>query len=178
MSQGLAPALEKRIGSIVGFSSRWLAITGGLLLLGLSVMTLVSVVWSIRGDFELVSAGTAIAVFYFLPYAHYRRGHVVVEVFVVWAGPRLRAFMAIIANLLMTAAALLIAWRLQVATLDKVDNGQTTFMLLMPVWWAYAACAIGAWAMVVVSLYTVWRSINEWLAGGEPPVEHADAGAM
>lgn len=176
MPRGLAPSLEQRIGSIVGRVSLWLALAGGLLLLGLSVMTLVSVIWSIRGDFELVSAGTAIAVFFFLPYAQYRRGHVVVEIFVAWAGPRLKAFLAILGNVLMTAAALLIAWRLQIATLDKVGNGQTTFMLAMPVWWAYAACAVGAWATVLTSLYTVWRSINEWLGGGEPPSEHAEIG--
>jgi len=144
----------------------------------LSLMTIVSVIGRgassavdalgpVRGDFELVIMGTAIAVFAFLPYAQYRRGHVAMEIATNWASPRTKAFLAMIANILMSAASILIAWRLHVGLLDKIDNGETTFIVGIPTWWAYAGCAVGAWTMVVASIYSVWRSLNEWLGEGE-----------
>lgn len=185
-SAGLAPALEARIGAVVGQLSKWLATAGALLLLGLAVMTIVSVLGRaaytnfgvlrpIRGDFELVGMGTAIAIFAFLPYCQYRRGHVAVEVATDWAGPRTKAFLGMIANVVMTAAAAFIAWRLHAGLLNKMDNGETTFIIGVPTWWAYAACAVGAWATVVVTAYTVWRSLNEWLGEGEPRQGNAEA---
>ncbi|MHA1560391.1 MAG: TRAP transporter small permease [Alphaproteobacteria bacterium] len=177
-SRGFAPALEARVGGIIGRWVLWLAILGGLVLVALAMMTVVSVVGRgtssafdvlgpVRGDFELVIMGTAIAVFAFLPYAQYQRGHVAVEIATQWASPRAKAFLAMIANALMSAIAFLIAWRLHVGLLDKIDNGEITFIVGIPTWWAYAGCAVGAWTMVVASLYTVWRSLNEWRGEGE-----------
>lgn len=177
-SKGFAPALEARIGGIIGKWVLWLAILGGLVLVALALMTIVSVtgraassafgvLGPVRGDFELVIMGTAIAVFAFLPYAQYQRGHVAVEIATQWASPRTKAFLAMIANILMSAAAFLIAWRLHVALLDKIGNGETSFIVGIPTWWAYAGCAVGAWTMVVASIYTVWRSLNEWRGEGE-----------
>lgn len=176
---GLAPLLEERVGVVVGGFARWLAIVGGLLLVALSLLTIVSVagrslfqsfgfLGAIRGDFELVIMGTAIAIFAFLPYTQFRRGHVAVEVATGWASPRTKAFLAMIANILMSAVALLIAWRLHVGLLDKIENGETTFIVGFPTWWGYAGAAVGAWSFAVVSLYTIWRSLNEWLGDGEP----------
>ena len=177
-NRGFARELEARVGRIVGRWVLWLAVAGGLVLAALAVMTITSVIGRgassafdvlgpVRGDFELVIMGTAIAIFAFLPYAQYRRGHVAVEIATRWASPRTKAFLAIIANTLMTAAAFLIAWRLHVGLLDKIDNGETTFIVGIPTWWAYAGCAVGAWTMVAASLYTIWRSLNEWLGEGE-----------
>lgn len=177
-NRGFAPALEARVGDIVGKWVLWLALLGGLILVTLALMTIVSVagrsassafglLGPVRGDFELVVMGTAIAVFAFLPYAQYHRGHVAVEVATQWASPRAKAFLAMIANVLMSAAAFLIAWRLHAGLLDKIDNGEISFIVGIPTWWAYAGCAVGAWTMVVASLYTVWRSLNEWRGEGE-----------
>jgi len=185
-SRGIAPRLEQHVGVVIGLLALWLAIIGGLVLVGLALMTIVSVsgraaytnfevLGPIRGDFELVTVGTAIAVFSFLPYAQFRRGHVAVEVATNWASPRTKALLAMIANTLMSAAAFLIAWRLHAGLLDKFDNGETSFILDIPAWWGYAASAVGAWSFFIVSVYTIWRSLNEWLGEGEP--RHADGEA-
>ncbi len=177
-SRGLAPKLETRIGGIIGRWALWLAVLGGLLLVALALLTIVSVVGRgasssfgvlgpVRGDFELVIMGTAIAVFAFLPYAQYRRGHVAMEIATNWTSPHTKALLAMIADVLMTGAAFLIAWRLHAGLLDKIGNGETTFIVGIPTWLGYAGSAVGAWTMVAVSLYTVWRSLNEWLGGGE-----------
>ena len=67
----------------------------------------------------------------------------------------------------MTAAAALIAWRLQAGMVDKAAYLETTFILRLPVWWGYAGSLVGAWSFALVGLYTAWRSLNEWMGRGE-----------
>lgn len=182
---GLAPRLERRVGRIVGWIAWGLAIVGGLILVGLVVMSVISItgrglatysrtfpflrgLGPVPGDFELVEAGTAIAVFAFLPWCQLRRGHVTVDVFLFWASERTRAVLSLIGNILMTGAAAFIAWRLTFGLMDKISFRETTMILGMPVWYGYTVALVGACAFAVVSLYTVWRSINE-VARGEDP---------
>ncbi len=184
-SAGLAPGLERRVGAVVGRLAMALAVVGGLILVALVVMSVVSIAgrglgtfsrtlpvgWAgpVPGDFELVEAGTAVAVFAFLPWCQFNRGHITVDVFLFWAGPRARAVLSLAGNLLMTGAAAFIAWRIHGGLMDKLRYGETTMILGMPVWYGYALALAGACAFALVSLYTVWRSLNEVAAGGEPP---------
>jgi TRAP-type C4-dicarboxylate transport system permease small subunit len=179
--RGLAPELERRIGRIIGMLARALAWIGGLVLVALVVMTCISIAGRalvsyfptagfgpVPGDFELVEAGCGFAIFAFLPWCQYRRGHVTVDVFVSSLGPRALALLSLIGNLILTAVALLLAWRMQLGLTDKLSYGETTMILQMPVWWPFALALTGAWVFVLVSAYTVWRSLNEALGAGEP----------
>nr|WP_255599862.1 TRAP transporter small permease [Afifella sp. IM 167] len=156
--------------------AQFLAILGGLVLLAITVMTVVSIAGRalislgfgpVPGDFELVEAGVAFAVFSFLPWCHYRRGHVMVDLFAQTFGPRGLAAFSLVGNFLMTVAAVLIAWRLGLGTSDKLAYGETTFILQFPLWWPYAAALVGAWLFALTAAYTVWRSLNEMLGKGE-----------
>lgn len=181
-AKGLAPALEKRVGAVIEFVTRWLAIAGGAALVAMTVLTCVSVagrvlsgvavapfdvLGPVQGDFELVEAGCAFAIFAFLPWCQMRRGHVTVDIFVQPLGPRVGAGLSLIGNILLTACALLIAVKLGEGMLDKRSYSETTFILQMPVWWGYAVALAGAWIFVLASTYTVWRSLNEMLGQGE-----------
>lgn len=174
---GVLPGLERRVGRFVGLLARWLALAGGAVLVVLAVLTVVSVtgrvlipvgLGPIPGDFELVEAGCAFAVFAFLPWCQYQRGHATVDVFIGWAGPRAKAFLSLVSNVLLTVVAGIIAWRLEAGLVDKLSYGETTFILQMPAWYGYAASLVGAVLFAIVCLYTVWRSLNEWLGRGEP----------
>ncbi len=173
---GLAPELESRVGELIGRLARWLALFGGIILASLAVLTVISVTGRslvfaglapIPGDFELVEAGCAVAVFSFLPWCQYRRGHVTVDILVNAFPARLRIGLGVLGNVLLTVAALLIAWRMAAGLGEKIRYGETTFILGMPVWYGYALGMIGAALFVIVCLYTVWRSLNELLAGRE-----------
>ena len=68
--------------------SQWLAWFGALVLAALAIMTVVSIVGRalsftglgpVPGDFELVEAGTALAVFCFMPWCHLKSGHAAVD---------------------------------------------------------------------------------------------------
>ncbi len=173
---GIAPALEYRVGLKVEFFARWLAIIGGAVLVGLIILTVTSIagralifagLGPVPGDFELVEICTAFSVFSFLPWCQYRRGHVTVDIFVSWLSPRKMAFLSLLGYTLLTLVASVIFWRLFMGTIDKQAYNETTFILQFPLWWGYAASLVGSAAFVLVSLYTVWRSLNEMLGAGE-----------
>ncbi len=174
--RGIAPALEERVGRYVEALSRWLAVLGGLVLAALVVLTVTSItgrglifagLGPVPGDFELVEVCTAFAVFSFLPWCQYKRGHVTVDIFINWMSAPKRAFLSFVGNLLLSILSAVILWRLILGTIDKQAYHETTFVLQFPLWWGYAACLFGGSAFVVVSIYTTWRSLNEILASGE-----------
>lgn len=161
----------------------WMAMAGGAALIAAVVLTVVSIVGRglifaglgpIPGDFELLEAGTAFAVLAFMPLCQYHRGHVTVDIFLSRAGRRPNALIDLLANLLMTGAAGVIAWRLCLGMLDKRSYGETTFILQFPIWWSYAAALVGAAVFTLVCAYTVLRSLRE-LRDGPPPHETAAA---
>ena len=127
----------------------------------------------IPGDFELVEAGTGFAIFAFLPWCHLKRGHATVELLAGWYPTWLNHIIDIVANFLMLAVTVLLAWRHLLGTLDKVSYGETTFILQFPLWWGYAASMIGAVVFVIVSAFVLLRSIAEFRSGAY--VERAGA---
>lgn len=149
---------------------------GGAALIAAVTLTVVSIagrgliaagLGPIPGDFELVEAGTAFAVLAFMGLCQFHRGHVTVDLFLARLGRRPNAMVDVVANLLMTAAAAVITWRLFLGMLDKRGYGETTFILQFPVWWSFAAALAGAVVFTLVCAYTVWRSLREARAGAD-----------
>lgn len=146
----------------VEWLARGLAVLGGLALVAVTCLTVVSVagrafvrqgLGPVPGDFELVEALTAFAVFAFLPWCQLRRGHAEVDVFTRFLPERANRVIDLVVDVLMTLAAVLIAWRLWHGLLDKRLYRETTFILQFPVWWGFAAAFAAAAAGVVVSLH-------------------------
>lgn len=171
---GFAVAAERRTGRLLGGLSRLLAIIGGLVLIALVVIVTLSVTGRalisfglrpVPGDFELVEAGCAFAVFSFLPWCHFRRGHVTVDILMNAAPRALRNWLECGSNVVMTLVVGLLAWRFVLGFGDKLRYGETTFILQFPVWWAYLACLPGAFLAVAVAAYSVWRSANDAALG-------------
>jgi TRAP-type C4-dicarboxylate transport system permease small subunit len=110
----------------------------------------------VPGDFELVEAGAALAVFSFMPWAHLNRGHAAVDLlWRVYPAPMQRA-LEVFADTLMLVLWLLLTWRMGVAMIDYRSNAEVTFILQFPVWWGYAAsmvpaalgCVVYAWRLL------------------------------
>jgi TRAP-type C4-dicarboxylate transport system permease small subunit len=158
--------LERLVAGI----AYWMAMAGGVVLIAVVIVTVVSIagrslvfagLGPIPGDFELVEAGTAFAVFAFLGLCQFRRGHVTVDIFLTRAGRRVNAAVDALANLAMTGAAGIVTWRLGLGMLDKRSYGETTFILQFPIWWGFAAALVGAAAFTLICAYTVLRSLRE-----------------
>lgn len=144
-----------------------MALVGGMALIALVLLTVVSVTGRslvfaglapVPGDFELLEAGTAFAVFAFLPWCHLQRGHATVDVLARFFPPALNRCLAVGADTLMLALALLLCRQHWLGTLDKFHYGETSFILQFPLWWAYAAALPGACLFVLTGVWCLWRN--------------------
>lgn len=164
-----------KLSVIVPWLARGLAILGGVVLVVVTVLTVISITGRaliafgfgpIPGDYELVEAGVGFAVFSFLPWCQLNRGHASVDILTNLFPPRVNRAIDVISEVLMTLVIMLIAWRLYHGMLDKLSYNETTFILQFPLWWAYAASLAAAVVAVIVSVFAAWQRILEYRAGG------------
>lgn len=162
--------LYRTLETGVEWLARITALAGGAILVYLTVMTVVSItgralifagLGPVPGDFEMVEAGTAFAIFAFLPWCHLNRGHATVEILSPAFPDRFNRFLDLIWNVVMLAAMALLTWRHWLGTADKMSNGESTFILQMPVWWGYLAAFVAACVFLVICVFCVLRSIVE-----------------
>lgn len=191
----LAKRAQTATGRVIDVLARLCAYMGGTVLVALALITTASIAGRalsglglrpITGDFELVEAGCAIAVFAFLPLCQLKRGHVTVDVLIHRLPHRAQAALGFVGDTIITAAAGFILWRLWLGFGEKFPYGsdafrdalgmgykpffpETTYELQLPVWIPYALALVGAALFFVVSLYTMWRSLNWTLEGQEAP---------
>lgn len=180
--------------SFMMWLSRMMAILGGIVLCILIVLTCVSIAgrllngffhsdfmeriapgfskWAIdvgvgpvTGDFELVEAGVAFAIFAFIPLCQITSGHASVDIFANMMPRGVNRFLRMVIEIVFAAVLVLIAWRLYEGMLSKLNYGETTFLLQFPIWWAYAASFFGAVVSSVVGLYMAFVRTYEFLTG-------------
>lgn len=111
----------------------------------------------VPGDFELVEAGTALAVFCFLPWCHLKGGHAMVDMLWHSYPPKLRRVLTALSDALMLVVWVLLVWRMNLAMNDYRENAEVSFILQMPVWWGYAASMPAA---VVGCVAYAWRLLE------------------
>lgn len=162
-------------------ASRYSAWLGGVVLTLVAALSVCSIAGRslsfiglapVPGDFELVEAGTAFAVFCFLPWCHLKRIHAEVGMFWGIFPPVARHVLVIASDALMLAVWVLLVWRMGIATLDYRANEEVTFILQMPVWWGYAASLVPA---VFGCLAYAWRLLESLhLVAPQPGFEPVD----
>lgn len=160
--------------------SRATAWFGAFMLTVIAVLSVVSIagrallplgLGPVPGDFELVEAGTALAVFCFLPWCHLTRGHAMVDLFWKSYPEPMKRLLDVLADALMLAVWALLIWRMGAAMLEYRSNGEVSFILQMPVWWGYAASTVpGLFGLAAYA----WRLL-ESLGLAAPPAGHAAA---
>ena len=107
----------------MGYVARAFALFGGSVLIMLAVMTVISTIGRafvglqiglgpIPGDFELVEAGTAVAVFCFMSWCHLNQGHVTVDIIADHLPKKANLSLVLIGNVLVFLVAFVVAWRL------------------------------------------------------------------
>lgn len=185
---------KPRLGRVIDVVSQGFALAGGVVLAAMALVTVVSVAGRalagyglapVRGDFELVTIGCALAVFWSLPLAQVRRAHVTVDVLSERLGPRVHAALGLVGNAALTVCAWVVAVQLARAFGERFPHGgpafrdalglgpppffaETTYELQIPVWIPFGLALIGAVWLVVVCAWTVWRGAV-WVAAGREP---------
>lgn len=113
------------------------------------------------GEIELVEALCGLAVFAFLPFCQLKRGHVGVDILISAFGPKAMNLSQLIGDVIIAILIALITWRHAIGTLDKFGNGETTPLLLLPVWWGFAIALALLLANLAVSLFVVIADFND-----------------
>lgn len=179
---------------IVERIARFMAVIGGLVLSALVVLTCVSVlgrglntighsdalmglskgladalvasgVGPVTGDFEILEAGVAFAIFAFLPICQLYGSHATVDIFTNALPRKANKVIAAFWEVVLTAIILLITWRLFAGLESKYAYGETTFLLQFPVWWAYGASFAAACVASVVGVYCAIARVAELVTG-------------
>jgi len=174
--------------------TRWLAqvsaLIGGIVLLVVMVMTVISVaglslnklgrflkktyefeiapllaIGPIPGETELIEVGMAFIIFAFMPIVTLNRGHAAVEILTNAFSATINRLIDLVADGLLLAVAAYLGYRHYLGTLDKIANGETTWILQFPLWWGYGAALFGAVIFVIVCGFCVLRSVDHLLRG-------------
>ncbi len=142
------------------------ALLGGLLLIGIVLMTAYSATSNllfnapIAGDFEIVEMGVALAVFAFLPFCQLTKANVSVDIFTMRAGPRVRVLMSFLASLVAILFAILLLWRMSIGMSDYRQYEEYTAILGVPIWMAFPPILFSLFLLTLASLITAAESIG------------------
>lgn len=162
------PVVQKRaptdrLGRSLYAASKAFALVGGLVLVAMTVMSLVSVVGRaafskpLPGDYELIQLGCAIAVSAFMPLCQMRGGHVIVDFFTVKSRPEVRAALDTLGALLVGIAAAVLAWRLTAGAIGLHRANDQSTILEIPTWYAVALMVPSFALFAVTGFYTAWE---------------------
>lgn len=148
-------------------SAKWSAIVGGLVLCAITLMSVASItgraligvgLGPVPGDFEMVEVGTALAVFFFLPWCYLKGGHATVDLFYMHLPKSMKWLVDTFSDVIMLVLWLALTWMLWEGMLEKREYFETTFILQMPVWWGYAASLVPA---LLGCVAYAWRLLED-----------------
>lgn len=138
--------------------ARLCALLAGLLIAFMVVLTCGSIIGretvghTITGDFELVALATGAAVGLFMPLCQLHRGNIVVDFFTAKAPKRVNRVLDRIGAFLLAACCALLAWRAALGGLSSYNSHNSTMLLGVPEWYAYAPMVPGFALTAVIGL--------------------------
>lgn len=139
------------------------AVIGGLVLVAMAAMTVVSVVGRaffshpILGDVELVQLGSAVVVASFLPYTQFKRANIIVDFFTTGASARTQQRMDALGVALYTVVLALVLWRVAVGGMDMRESGESSMLMNLPLWWPYMLMLPGLTLCVLIG---AWQTLT------------------
>lgn len=160
------------VGRPLWFAAVAAAGAGGVVLLGLALLTVCSVLGRvifnqpIPGDFELMENGIAAGVGLLLPYAQAKRGHVIVDFMTSWAPPAWRHRLDGLAALLFAALFALLLWRGVIGAEDTFRSDEQTVILGWPIWPFFLPVLLG---LLLSTLILLRQACADLLAGRRGP---------
>ena len=190
--------MDGRMHRFVRAIARWMALAGGAMLGALILLTCASIagrevnellqsdlvggagwarwlldtfgIGAIDGDFELLEAGMAFAIFAFLPWTQITVGHAAVDVFADALPARVNRVIAALTEAVFAGVLILIAVQLWGGMETKLNAGQTTIRLQFPVWWSYALAMVPAALAAIVGVWCAGLRIAALFAGRDGPL--------
>ncbi len=142
-------------------ASRWFALVGSfiaMLVAGMSVYSIIGRAFLSKplfGDVELTQLGIAASISLCLPWCQLHRGNILVDFFTQSTSPRTRQILDSAGALLLAAMCVLLAWRTTMGAIAVREVSETSMILGLPMWWAYASLAPG---LLLSALVAMWQA--------------------
>jgi TRAP-type C4-dicarboxylate transport system permease small subunit len=139
------------------------ALIGGAVMLLVAALTVISVIgrWlqstPVPGDIELVQLSTAAALALFLPYCQLHGSHLIVDIFTARTTTSAQRRLDRVAQLLAAGVLGLLAARAGAGVADLRAAGETSMVLGLPLWLAYAAMVPSLALAALIALLDAWR---------------------
>jgi TRAP-type C4-dicarboxylate transport system permease small subunit len=139
------------------------ALIGVLAALAVAVMVVASIAGRslmrtpIPGDVELTQFGIALCISLCLPWCQLRRANIIVDFFTQHLRERHIHRLDGIGALLLALMCALLAWRTGVGALAVHGAQETTMILSLPMWWAYASLAPGLALAALIAIVQATR---------------------
>jgi TRAP-type C4-dicarboxylate transport system permease small subunit len=146
-------------GNFLLFLARMMAIGGGIIFVGLVVMSVISIVgrktmdFVVPGDVEVLQMLAACASASFFPYCHLLHGDVKVDFFTHKLSQRTLWVMDAFGSLLVGLFGALVAWRSWEGAMTVKDAGETSMILSWPVWIPQAFMVPGFALLGIAGVY-------------------------
>jgi TRAP-type C4-dicarboxylate transport system permease small subunit len=139
---------------------------GGVILIGMALMTLASVAGRalfstpIQGDVEMVQLACAVALSCFLPYTQWQGSNIIVDFFTTRASPATRHRLDALGALVVGAVAALLCWRTAAGAMAAYTNEETSMLIAIPIWIPYLLMTPGLLLTALVSCFIAWRRLT------------------
>ena len=95
------------------------------------------------GDFELTGVATGAAIALFMPMCQFKKANIIVDFFTQSTSNGTRKILDAIGSFMLVLLYGLLAWRSSVGAFSVREAGETTMIIGLPMWWAYACLAPG-----------------------------------
>jgi TRAP-type mannitol/chloroaromatic compound transport system permease small subunit len=151
--------------------ARKLALLGGMIFVGLVIMSLISVVGrklfnvSVPGDVEVLQMCAALGGSMFFAYCHLIQGDVKVDFFTHNLTPYKIAFLDFIGSLMVGMFGAVIAWRTAAGAIALKEVGESSAILAWPVWIPQALMVPGFILLAIAGFYMCGHKLRQAVLG-------------
>ena len=149
---------------------RAFGVVGAAVALITGLLTTLSVImragWSqpIPGDVEMTQMGIAFAISLCLPFCQLQKANIIVDFFTQSTSTKTRQSLDAMGNLLLIVLYWLLAWRTSVGAMSVREAGETTMIISLPMWWAYACLAPG---LALAGWVALVQALSGWSTRGQ-----------
>lgn len=161
----VTPVLAQ-IAALIASLSRWWAMTGGVLILILSVMAAASAASNLffgrpfSADHELVKHVTAIAIFMFLPYCQISGANITLDFFTDGLSERAKQAMSAFSSLFALAFAVLLFVQMLQGFQSYIRFQEVTPVLRLPLWTAFPPILISLALLAAASFINLAEGLR------------------
>jgi TRAP-type C4-dicarboxylate transport system permease small subunit len=154
------------LGHLLRILTQACAVIGGVMLIGMALMTLASVIGRaafsspIQGDVEMVQLACAVALACFLPYTQWQGTNIIVDFFTTRTSQATRDRLDALGALLVGLVAALICWRTAAGAMAAYANQETSMLIAIPMWIPYLLMTPGLLLTALVSFFISWRRLT------------------